>query len=490
MKNKKGIALATVLIVFAVISIIGVTVLSVSLGEIRSAEHAEDTTAAYYLARSAVEVVTSDIQSKYADLSAALTNLTDVQNDTDATETDVENAISAYNAILTQFNALGVIPTSSAITCQVNVAIDSQPYTVYINLVNVDGTDVIEASCTATYEGKTSTARAQIGTFIKDTTTLTYYTEDPPAESWLGEHALYSFQDMKLKQLPTVHNGGSLSAQGTILDVHDDQVPDDVGTSGVVHDMPIIVPPTLEDKSSVSLAGTHTLTSADSGYYGALGTPKNKTQVNDIRITWTIDTTNGTADTSDDTDVVLIFTNLYAASTSSINVVGGGKLYIYIQEPYTYGDVITKRILINLAGQSTITSNGTLADPQVYFIVYNDTLQWYRQTYSSTNIPASDAMALPEEDYDIVFIENLSNISAFFYLPGCTADMTNNYDLYGSVYASYINVANLTNIYYYPFDYEDLFAHSSTPPGDPVLVPHNSDPITTYTPNYSRVWVR
>lgn len=487
LKNNRGMTLAVVIIIFAVVAIVGTTVLTISLSQNTSSVASEDTTAAYYYSRSAIDIVSTDIKAKYKTIADAQVVIDQLSASGTATQAQIDAAMAAYNTAVTQFNALRLIPPTTADTYSVQVgSILAQPLTVNINLLS---SGIIQLSCEATYEGDTSSARAQIGTFTMQTASQVFYMNTSVDTTWLGDDAFYSWGNINLDSGNfTMHSStpsqGTISAQGTITQENgfsDKSSPPAPKTSGVSHDMPILVAPTEPDKTGTSLAGTKTLTSSNNGYYGPLWSIGKNGSVSGVTVNWTVNTSGG--------DVVLVFDAFYTSGSSTINVIGSGNLYIYVKEPY-HNPFITNN-LINISNHTTILTNSGYTNPQIYFIVYNDVMQWYHEIHrpGSTMMPAAEALALSPSDFDTVIVDNLNNISAFFYLPGCSFSNTNNGDLYGAVYASDIYVKNNKNIYYYPFEDVDLFDHAGATVGGTTTTPYTVT-YTAYIPAYNRVWIR
>jgi hypothetical protein len=512
MKNKKGIALAVVIMVFAVVAIIGTTVLTISLGEIRSSEATEHTTKAYYLARSAVEIVSTKIDNKYTALEAAqaLVDSYDGKILTEAQQTDLNNAVIAYNGLLTAFTSQ-VVPNSMTSPKTVYVdGIQGNNLPVMISLLDDAGT--LEVSCTVTYEGNTSSARAKIGEFQQMGASVNYTVSTQANIGQLGDHALFSWADLYLSNGSniTVEDGDPTDSYGGGIAAQDEARSDATQYTGptlqsyATLDMLLIAPPAAlltTTKDAGTLAAKTTLTAADNGYYGNFYTVDKHGHITGYSPTWTVDTTAG--------DVILVFDAFYTESGTTINVIGSNNFYIFVRENYNIGSGlsgVTNRTLINIAGNTSITtdinsypspkSNPTPPDqsdisPQTYFIVYNDLVQWKSQTLGGVAvIPAIEALSLPPAYFDTVNIANNADTSAFFYAPGCSVICSNNKDLFGSIYGSDLQMKNNTTIIYWPFTYGDLFPGSD----DPTTLTTTIDKHTDYNyygdSVYSRVWIR
>lgn len=92
-KCKQGAALATVMIVFAVVAIVGTTMLSTSLGQVNSSVSVQRMTADNTLAESYVDVTTRQIIEAYKALDKAKANLDTLHNNPPSEPDEVD----AYN---------------------------------------------------------------------------------------------------------------------------------------------------------------------------------------------------------------------------------------------------------------------------------------------------------------------------------------------------------------------------------------------------------
>lgn len=494
-KSKRGAALATVLIVFAVVAIVGTTIVTTSLAQVQSSVAVEGTTTAYYLARSAVEIVTSKIEvenKKVEDAEAVLlalkTKAEEAENDEDKpTEAEVKAAKEAYQKAQAYFNSLQLIPaTADAPPCSVTLSgVGPKDIVVYIDR---DLNDVIEVTCTAKYKGKSSSASAQIGNFSTGKISIEYKISSPYNPSWLGDDAMYSWGNIKITGNFTLYNYaadqiGKISASRDItLAISDDKTPG--GTrkyEDVYHDLPIIVPPSLPDKNISSIIGknkTVKLTSANNGYYQTNGLLIDKT-------TWEITSSE---------DVLLIFDKFYAKALD-VTFTGSGSLYIYIEEDYTYPGATTKQNLMTLSNQVNISGSQD-GKVRTYFIVYNDLLKAYYEkhekddNFNETLIPYGEVISeLPDDKLDTINIANNSHAYAHFYAPGCSLTDDNKLNVYGSFYARDINVNNKTHFHYVPFDSKDLFKNAGVPPGGDIITVQEAE-YDTKKLDYKRVWTR
>ncbi len=486
-KSSKGAALAVLIIIFAVIAIVGTTVLTISLYQTKLSVASEDTTAAYYYARSAVEIISSNIEDKYDKLDD-LRAIVDALPET-ASEEDANKAINDYNIALAAFKDLKIIPAAPSETCRVNVSgILPDPLTVEVNLVNTGGTDTIELSCTATYEGYTSSARAQIGTFTDESINVPIQSEVEFNVGDLGKDTVFSWGDIHIQGSNIKMNDygtqkATMSAQGKFI-TNNGKTPegDFFNLTPVTREMPVLVPPTtLPSHSTTLLSGTQSLGPGDSGYYGPLYTYKNG-KIKYVSIDWTVDTSGG--------DVVLIFDGMLTANDTNITVSGPNDLFIYIREPYN-GDekVTTRRTLLDLANTTEIKSPDGI--PHTYFIVYNDIVQKKQAELDTTLLPASTAKTISADraNLDTINISNNSKaISAYFYAPGCLLNVENLSAIDGAIYGSEINVQGNKTFNYVPFDFAGMI-NSAGEDIDGVIV--NGFVTFPYVESvYKRVWVR
>jgi hypothetical protein len=484
--------MATVIIIFAVVAVLGTVVLMISTSQIRKAVRTEDTTKAYYYARSAVEIVSSDIQKKFGDLKVLYDK---IAKSADATE--AQKNLDAYNAAVTSFDTLKLVPVSASETCSVQVSgILAQPITVNVtnnNYIPATGKYEVVISCTLTYDGGTSTARARIGTFKEDTTKLKYTTTASYDTANLGDDMAYSWGNIVIQGANiTVDHGKKIGAQGKVTNKKGDTLTASyLYNSPVPREMPIMVPPTdsptnpdynkYKTQKAKSLTGTQPIGPADEGWYPSIGGPGKH---DGVTIDWTVDTSTE--------DVVLVVDGFYTANSAKINVSGPHKLLIYVREPYDPAVGLKQRELISMDQTTAITTNNGYDNPLTYFIVYDDVVQLYRKGHADTTLLSTDeAYKLSTGVYgslDTVTIPNLSDIAGYFYLPGCGFYSANNTDAYGAAYASYVDIQGNKDFHYKnPFDFADLFANAGQPITKTVVQELTVD---YYATEYGRVWMR
>jgi len=459
LKTKRGVALATVVVVFATVAVLGTVTATVAVSEAKSAKKAKEVTAAQYLARSAVDIVSTQLENKLAEVDAAQSALLNALPDQKSA------ALDAYEAAKTELDASGLIPSSYSNPASVIVSgITDEPVTVYVSLVAKGGADYLEVNCTVSYDGSEGNAKARVSSIAEETSSITISSYEEGEFFWSGD-AIYSWGDITVKNNAYIYDGGTLSAGGTITGIE--------GNSGVMLNMPVLIPPSwalTTDKTSVNLNRNIILSSSDSGYYGAVSVNNNRT--------WSIDTTAG--------DVILIFDSLTAKNNFKINIVyGENRLYIYLIESlsYTATQTPTSNTLLECKNGVDIVGTDSDGKPLTYVIAYNDSLQQYYQTYGSNVIPAESVIQSP---LDIVTIKNGQNVEAYFYLPCCAMTIKNNSSIKGVIYTGEFEGQNNTYIYFRPMPGNDLFegfSVVSSTPADTVV------DYVAYIFNENRVWL-
>lgn len=441
--GRSGVALATVILVFATTAVIGTAILGVAVSEIRSAAVSENSTAAYYLARSAVDAVSAQAEKRIS-----LLNLT-YQSILSAEPSERADRIEEYALVKEQLDALNILPKSLADECSAEVdGICAQPLTVSLRLTEYSGETWLEASCTAYSNGSSGTASKLVSKVSFPSVSVEVSGNPVTDFEWYSD-AIYAWGNIDAGKNFNMLNNGSMSAGGTISISGDNYHPN------VARDMPILRVDSeylnkIRTKSLVNGKNRVTITPADSGYYGALSVTTNKEMIN-----WYVDTSSA--------DVTLIFDSILAAGNNniSINVTGPHNLYIYIVENgerLRKGETIAQlesNDLFYVKNSLDITGSYD-GKSLTYIIVYNDTQQKYFAETGSTRIPADLVQAEP---LDTVVIKNSNSggLHAYLYLPYCNISFNNNTDIYGVIFASNFTVDVNTIITFIPMPRSDLF---------------------------------
>lgn len=482
LKNKKGAALAAVIMVFVVMIILSTAVLTVSLAETKSAAGVESVTTGYYLARSAVSIAADQIDAEFSKLNQ-LQRAVDEESDATLKAAALDN----YNAALTAFRALGIVPAAEndTKTLKLSGILDSGDAEVVIAISNIGGEPYLTATCTVEVNGMTSTASARLGKYIAATNSYYYSQSTDPNFDWLND-AIYTWGDMDFNKAPKLNNG-TLSAGGNITNA--------TGNSGVARDLPILKPPA--EYMAINKVGTSkatamcssntkmvTITASDSGYYGDFYAKNN--------VNWGVDTSAG--------DVVLIFSSIYAKNNFEITVTSPATastpdsqvnhLYIYIVEPYTAGgSTKTSDDIIYVKNNLTITSSSAYSKPLAYVIYYNDSAQKYIRETGGNNLVPADSVNTVINHMDTATFCNNAELEAYFYLPGMDLSINkNNFKLTGAMYVGEFYTKNNAVITFDPAPGDDLmFAGFQQTDASSIEVEGSYDSIGMET---DRVWLK
>jgi len=487
-KCKQGAALATVMIVFAVVAIVGTTMLSTSLGQVNSSVSVQRMTADNTLAESYVDVTTRQIIEAYKALDKAKANLDTLHNNPPSEPDEVDayniNLSDAYDEYIKAEDFLNnnIIPAGEPRYADVDVeGVGTQRVK-----IETQGSNQLKVSCTI----NTSTARARVSSLSAESTvSIPQYELN---STWFTDYSMYAWGDMTIKKLTNDNfdNFGNIAATGTI---NAPPVPEKKKSSNsAVMDMPILRPEDISFYNTSeyspyklgSLTGTQGIEHKNSGYYGAVGSTGTD-------ITWNVNTSNG--------DVILVLDSL-AAKKFKVNVSGDGYFYLYVKENYN-GSNFKKTELMTFNNTMQINSSGT--DVQTFIIVYNDRLQAYKPAENPKYIPALEIKDIvPSNDplMDTITFKSGSNVTAhaIFYAPGCNLLIENNIDYIASFYVSNLEIEQGSNL-------EFTWASVAKTPLASLLKP---DGVTgdstinastavdkiytynTYSINYDRVWLK
>lgn len=426
LKSNKGIALAAVMMIFTVVAIIGGVVTTISLSEINFSVHSEKSTAAYYLARSAVDIVSTQINEEFKILKSK-------EKDTYETEEELKEYT---DALATFQNLLGVFvsPYESSVT----VNIDGKVFPVTIKkATGTGGKEYIEVSCTAEYDGVKSSAATKVGSF-----TISNDNTKVGQEFFAGNDVIYAWNEISIKNNFKLKSDKANVSAGKKIGIDKiDKDSKEVIQTIIERPVPIIQPDSedvnrIKETSflnGVKKSGKYSVsvTSAHNGNYGSF------TLANDV--TWNVDTSSG--------DVILIFNSIISSNNRvlDVKITGANNLYIFI---YEQSSPIQSRTLVDLGSGLNIDSPGDI--PQAYFVVYNDSAQdWYKNTWPSIKKSDTDKPLMPYASTNTVFnpldnvtIKNGSTFEAFLYMPGCDLSLQNQGEVIGAFYASNVTTMN------------------------------------------------
>lgn len=521
-KSKRGAALAVVMIVFAVVAIVGTTIVTTSLAQVQSSVAVEKMTADYALAQSYVEVLTSDVLKEIEkvydakeNLESAITAFSGFKDvNGEPTEDNIDTyGIDKYNEFLqyaqnveqelADFEAANKdfndYKASLLLGVKINIpTIGERSLNIYDNTINSQLAQ-LEVSCTV----NNSTARADVKySFSKDTGEITYDTFDPQEhESAFFDYAMYSWGEL----YPNANFSGNsefghVAALNGIDPKYLNKLGNDInGKPNVIvvadkQDMPILKPPsTLPHFDSNSFLNNENvmLTNLNSGYYDGV-------LIDNKKAVWKVNTEADDVilvfDTFNKNNVILEVTDL------KILVYGKHNLYIYLKEPYKDNTIKSNRLLHFRNGKinfwsADINWNVLPNDPvKTYIIAYNDQLQAFGD---STLIPYKD---VPTGNFDDILIETGSGneeknrLAAFFYTPGCKVSLLNNNNNISSLYASEIYFANGNYTFHYEqfppdsalikdTDYKKTITYTYTAANIKIVYPN---PIITYDRDWKK----
>lgn len=466
--NNSGMALAVVIMVFAVVTIIASVGLTVAVSDTRLSVASENYTKAYYIARSAADVVSNDIDNKLKHLE---------QLETDMGNASIENAeaaIAAYYAEKDRLADLNLIPDSPGDIHSVEVdGIGASDVEVKIeNVMNA-----IEVTGIYTYEGRQAKAKVRIGE-------VTQSQRDLLIPSFSGKNSVYTWGDLNRDKKDLTYTGYISSGSPEPADAGD-------RVAGAVYGenrgVGIIVPPeefsgvdlrTSTLKASMAAGNSVEISKNDNGYYGDL---------NDAKLDWSVDTSLG--------DVVLIFNSIVTAdNASSIKVYGSNHLYIYLVEKNSENMFEIKNGLTIKSYDYELNKKGeyvsVLKDDIVRtsIIAYTDEMQtWYNDP---SNISPTNK-SIPADEVDLSNTNgfgawNNLDASAFFYLPFCDVSVKNNGDFTGALYVGSLSFDNNTNV-----TFKDFNPSNVIPPNNLAIAGVPTEiVVTTFDWDLNKVWIK
>ncbi len=395
-KAKKGMALVIVLIIFALISVIGTTVLTISVSQANQTTHGISYDKAYYLARSGVEVVAKDLQERFAELSYLQSQIAAATNEEEFTD-----RLNKYIFELSFINN-NIINHTVTLTNTDGYVSDQVQISNVGNIVYIESVKDMEG---ATAKAKVYFARHSS---ISDSVIL-----DVPTEVTVttGNDAFYTWGNLVVMNNSEIY--GNISHTGT---AEFKKTPDVIGTNSTVAAYPIHhqVPPTSIWNDTMTspqdLAASGTIST--SGYY--------KASYGNQAFHWVVDTSAN--------DVILVFNSISSEKASSILVTGPHNLYIYLLQE----DDPTKPLIYIKNDLSIINQNTSDTTPHTYIISYDKKMR--------------DASYMGENSK--VEIKNCPEMQAYFYLPYTDVVIKNNLTMTGCMYAGNIDIKNNLGVTY------------------------------------------
>lgn len=390
LKNQNGLALALIIMVFAVVSILGTIGLSVSLSEARQSVSTETYEENYYYARSATDTVSNDIINMVEDVftksqilaSNPSPSALEVENYNKEKE-KVEKILEGGNVVVSGIGKKDIVAVVSSKT-------------------NPDGTTSIEIASTYENEGRSSTSKVRLGEITKPAITMTMSGTSSAIHSWgktyFGKTPV--IVDGKYTYGESFEVKGTFEYDKTDMPIY-----------------PVDVPSVADDKNDIYkiIDSTTSINKNYNGYHG------------DVSFTSSLNIETTTAE-----PVILGFSRMAFKQNEKINVTGNGEVYIFLFEDSKLDYTIPKDekkpgtpYIFNVGNSFEVVDNNPSETPSVYFI----------------------AETINKNSPDLVFnIGNATTIHGYFYLPGVkfvggntAASKT---DYIGSVWATEISMGN------------------------------------------------
>ena len=415
LNNQKGMALAVVVMIFAVVSILAATSLTISLSQTKQSVAAENYTEAYYLARSATDVVSTDIINQINELNDSIPN---------PSSSAIE--ISKYNALQAKIDS--ILTTSNVI---VN-GIGSNSIQSNIVVVPSGLKKFITVETVYQNEGRTGRAKVQLGKISTEIQTIT--------QSGINTNAIYTWGNLDIGTGLTVTGGGEVGYGGTAIIGNNANI----NANNSVFPVNIITPPTLDTITDQAILLSEknggsfpvkNINKLNNGNYGSLTSTDNNTSIN-----WNVDTSSG--------DVILVFNSLsLVSSEANINVTGNNdnyNLYIYLMEDPAKNNSV--KSLLYFKNDFNITGKNTTGAPKTYIIAYTKAMQ------AEDNMGKTVTENSELDPYDTAYIKNSAQLDAFFYLPGCDFEIEQgNPVVTGSMFSSDFTLGNTAKINFKPY---------------------------------------
>lgn len=391
-KNKKGVALVTVLMVFAVIMIISATLLTIPVSQAKQTQASVNYNQAYYLARSSVDIVTKDLTDRISALNQMKTNIESLNNKTgtDADLTNLNNLIAQYN-ISKSFIDNNIIGQTINLTNTNGYAAPS----VKVYSKSISGYNYIYIEASMTVGNATATAKANLSSIVNNTETINLTTS---TTTNTNTNVIYGWGNVNIGNNAELLNGGTIAYSGTYTS--GTTLPNQKVTS-----LPITVmtPPTsIWPKTAMTIPSDGKFIT--SGYYG-------NADYSSGSINWNIDTSAG--------DVTLVFDSILVKNDSTITVTGTNRVYIYLVQHNTDTPLLDAKNGFDIVGKNGNT-------PLTHIISYDKNMK--NGTYSD---PATT-----------MYIKNSATLDAFFYTPYSDVLIDNNSNITGSIFAKDITINN------------------------------------------------
>jgi ABC-type Na+ efflux pump permease subunit len=197
-KAKKGMALVIVLIIFALIAVIGTTVLTISVSQASQTTHGISYDKAYYLARSGVEVVAKDLQERFTELAYWQSQVA------------AAHTVEEYTASLNEYNDKLNFINNNIIDHTVTLTNADGYVSDQVQVSNVGNIIYIES--VKELEGATAKAKVNFGRHSSVSLTLTLE-ETTEVTVTTGDDAFYTWGNLEVMNNSEIY--GNVSHTGT-----------------------------------------------------------------------------------------------------------------------------------------------------------------------------------------------------------------------------------------------------------------------------------
>ena len=399
--KKKGAALVTVLIVFAVIAIISATTLMISVSQAKQTQVSVNYNQAYYLARSSVEIVATDLTERIKSLKNIKTSIDNFN------KTGTSDDLTHFNSLINQYNTERKFIEDNIIGQTISLS-NANGYAapnvkVYSKLISGNNYIYIEASMTV--GNATATAKANLSSFVNNSTRINFTTI---TTTNTNTNVIYGWGNVNIGNNAKLSNGGTIGYSGNYSGGNKAIANQKITPSLSVA---VMVPPSsiwIQGKTAITIPPDGKFTT--SGYYGNVSDSSKN-------LNWSIDTS--------DHDVTLVFDSILVNSDFTITVNGSHNLYIYLVQYNTDTRLIDLQKDFNI-----IDNNGNI--PLTHIISYDKKMQ--DSTYSGSNTT--------------IDVKNNASLKAFFYALYTDFTVKNGADIIGSVFANSIDIKNNLNLNY------------------------------------------
>lgn len=431
LKKQNGMALPLVIIIFIIVVTLTTTTVSAAFFESKHSIIDENQTKAYYLARSAVEMVSKSIELEINDLNDKKTQLdnaisvynSNLDNATDLTAfNNYTTALSVYNSTLNYIknnvlpieglmpyehtvdglenvSSVIVTPISGAYRLEASSTVNGSSARAIMNM------DIVTNSVTYTLTlNNTSTVETEI-----DETTTTIIPGNNPA---LFADAIYSYGNISLDnnvELIKINNSG---ASGKYRGNKDGKMKVNKGvvSQDASVDLPLepksLLPINIDEDirySSLIIQNNFpsTLTAANNGYYKIDPIPQNTDYI--------VDTSLG--------NVVIKLNRLEFTGKTTFKVTGSNYFYIYIEDNnLTDGGVVVD-------GNNKVEFKSVDNQPRTFIII---------------DQPINDRLVSGND----IHFKNTLTLYGYIYAPYSGLEFKNSPDIFGSIVSGDIIIKN------------------------------------------------